>query len=200
MQDTQHQKPQFGFTKSGVIVLRHVRVLFFALYKPAPDQSGRETYNITCEISPEQLKFLEEEMKKVAQERWTDRASAMWPKLNKGAREHTPEKGAPYLMIRASNNVVDRKGNPIPAPALYTSKKQKSEIGGPDEIYAGCYVNLYVTPGAYDKGSIGVKFYIRAVHFVEEGPRLGGGSVESDDLDDLADDDDDNFDPESASW
>lgn len=202
MKDTQHQsseqKPQFGHTKSGVIILRHVRVRYFALYNPAPDLSGKDKYSITCEISPEQLKFLEEEMKQTAIGKWNDRAEVLWPKLNKGAKNHIPEKGESYLRISASNNTVDRHGNPIAPPKLYTRSKQESKLGGIDEIYAGCYVNLYVTPSAYDQGSSGVKFYIRAVQFVEDGTRIAGSAVETDELDDLSDVEE--ADPADSSW
>ena len=192
----------YGFTKHGVIVLRHVRVRFIALYRPAPDFSGKDKYSITCEINEDQLKFLEGEMKKVAEEKWKDRAKALWPTLNKAAKEHTPKNGGPsYLRVTASNNTEDRRGNPIPPPQLFTHDKKPSKLGGPDEIYAGCYVNLYLAPAAYDQGSTGIKFYIRAVEFVEEGPRLGGSSVETDDLDDLtATEELDQDSDEDVSW
>lgn len=181
------EKPPFELTSKGVIAIRHVRLRFFSLYAPG-EFSGKETYNVTCEISQEQLDFLNEQMLNAAKEEWgASKAAKLWDSMNKGASKYVSKTGgASYLQVRASNNAIGKNGEKRPGPRLYTRYKTESKIGGTDEFYAGCYVNLFLTPFAYSNASTGVKFNIQAVQFADDGQRLLGVAVDEDDLDDLS--------------
>lgn len=186
-QHNKKEKPPFELTDKGVIALRRVRLRFFSLYAPG-EFSGKETYNVTCEISKEQFDFLNEQMMNAAKEEWgASKAAKLWGSMNKGASEYVPQNGGEsYLQVRASNNAVGRNGEKRPGPRLYTRYRTESKIGGADEFYAGCLVNLFLTPWAYSNASTGVKFNILAVQFADDGPKISGATVDEDDLDDLS--------------
>lgn len=51
------------------------------------------------------------------------------------------------------------------------------------EIYAGCYVNMFVEFYAYENsGNKGIAASLRGVQFVEDGERLGGEQLEAEDM------------------
>lgn len=182
------EKPQFGKTPKGLIFLRHVRVQpFCAIYRPEVNLSGAEVYTVTCEISEEQLGFLEAEMKKAAESKWKDKAPIVLKKLdnkNKGARMFVVNTtGDEYPGIKASRYAKARNGNAIKAPLVrQRGGKIPSVAGGPDEIYPGCYADLVVEPVAYDfNGVKGIKFDFAGIAFNSEGDRLGGRVYATDD-------------------
>ena len=51
------------------------------------------------------------------------------------------------------------------------------------EIYAGCYVNMFVEFYAYENsGNKGIAASLRGVQFVRDGERLGGEPLEAEDM------------------
>lgn len=210
---TTKQSPQFGHLKGApnILFLKNVRVgPFAALYRPAPNLSGRDQYSATCIISQEQLDFLEEEMKKAAKALWKDKAKDIYSKLKpdfKAARVRTDKYLGEYPSVKVARNAKTEDGKPLPAPILkqkipYKGAPQKLCVEGEEgSIYDGCYVTLILEAKAYDyKNTKGVKFDFKGMMFEADGePFVGSAKVADDDFDDLADEVED-ADPDDTPW
>lgn len=90
-----------------------------------------------------------------------------------------------YLMNAKTNRRPDVYDVPSGA------KGRPDELYDEDEIYAGCYVRASLTFYPYDNSGAGVAVLLNWVQKLEDGERLGGGSVTKDsDFDDETEDDD----------
>lgn len=68
-----------------------------------------------------------------------------------------------------------------PRPSVVDANVQP--VMDESEIYAGCYVNMFVEFYAYENsGNKGIAASLRGVQFVEDGERLGGEPLEAEDM------------------
>lgn len=68
-----------------------------------------------------------------------------------------------------------------PRPAVVDANVQP--VMDESEIYAGCYVNMFVEFYAYENsGNKGIAASLRGTQFVRDGDRLGGEPLEADDM------------------
>lgn len=209
--NSEHQQAKtFGYIKNrpGLVYLRGVRVgPFAAMYRPAPNLSGKEQYSATCIISEEQLKFLEGEMQKAAKNLWKDKAEQVYKSLKpdfKAARVRSDKYLGEYPSVKVTRNATTEKGAPVKPPVLkqrvYKGVAQRQCVEGEEgSIYDGCYVTLITEPRAYEfKGAKGVKFEFVGMSFERDGdPFVGKTIATDDDFDSLADEAED---PEDLPW
>lgn len=201
MTSEHQQHATYGRMKSNpnILFLRGVRVgPFAALYRPAANLSGKDQYSATCIISEEQLKFLEDEMKRSAKALWKGDSEKIFKNLKSdflAARIREDKYLGSYPSVKVTRNTKTDKGNPLPAPILkqrtFKGEPQKLCVEGePGSVYDGCYVTLILEPKAYDfKGAKGVKFDFKGMIFEKDGePFLGGRGISDSDFDDLAED------------
>jgi hypothetical protein len=175
----------------ATIVLRNVRLSYPDLFEPVPNQDGtKEEYGASLILDPDDptTQELEDALYQAGVDKWGQKAFDKFltqASFKRGLRNADDEgkddpayEGKMFINVHSTRKpqVVDRKMMPITDP---------------DEVYAGCYVNVSVSPFAYDVDkSKGLSARLGNVQFVRDGERLGGGTTAEDDFTALDDDED----------
>jgi hypothetical protein len=169
--------------KPNEVYLRRVRLGYPKLYKPAEDQNGKLQWSCQFRIEDEEnRKKVEAAVLYAATEKWGKKAPAVLAEVrrnsgkNIGARTFNDSRdGTEYFGVNAKKPTETKSGTPNQPPKLLTrNPKIPSQPGGPESLYAGCYVNAIVSAWAYDNVAKGVSFNLGGVQFVEDGEPFGG--------------------------
>jgi len=175
---------------SQTITLKNVRLAYPALFEPKQVMDSEKKQFSAAFLLPTNhpaVSELKATMKKVAKEKWGEKADAAYNALELGGKlclrngDLKPDSAgfAGNMFVTASNTtrptVVDRDRSPLTAAE-----------GRP---YGGCYVNVSLEIWAQDNNfGKRINASLRGVQFFKDGEAFSGGGVASEDeFDDLSD-------------
>jgi hypothetical protein len=162
-----------------VIIVTPPGVASYVHLFEAYSESGKYQLNIIFPPTAD-LKALEEEVDRVAKEKWPKGLPKKFQHPFRDADEKAEQagydKGGTFICPKSVNK-----------PKVFA--RDKTRIDDPSEIYAGALVRASVTAFAYDtKGNVGVSFGLVNVQKLGDGTPLTGVQTEGDELDELEDD------------
>lgn len=162
-----------------VIVVTQPGVASYVHLFEAYSESGKYQLNIIFPPGAD-LKALEEEVDRVAKEKWPKglpkKFQHPFRDCDEKADQAGYDKGGTFICPKSVNK-----------PKVFA--RDKTRIDDPSEIYAGALVRASVTAFAYDtKGNVGVSFGLVNVQKLGDGTPLTGVQTEGDELDELEDD------------
>lgn len=171
--------------RSEDFVIKNVRLSYPNLYKAQVKDDGKKQYNATLLFSKADTAnsaVLKKAVMDVISKQWGDKGLPRWqqgliknPVLDGDGPQGLNKKSGARHAGYEGNWFIRASANEDRPPRLYT---RSLTIAGPDDIYAGCYVNAVINAFAWSnpKNGDGVSFGLTYVQFAAPGERLGGGA------------------------
>ena len=172
------------------VCLPPARVIYSHLVEPsAPPGTDKLSYSVTLSFpSTTDISKIQKAVDDAAKEKWGNKVPKnLTLALKENDTEQLNDEGDLRFGFHEGGWSISAKQEKITDVTL---KNFAKEDVGPENFYAGCWVQAVVNLHAYKVQNAGVTCYLKGLRFLKDDEKLGSGDCDFDDVDGFGSDDD----------